>query len=133
DENLSSWNTVLLEKLKKESNPLLILEHPELLLSIIPGMTFTKLLSQLQSLQKHSTLYIVTSTSNSLMLSALLHRSSLIVSLTSLTTGRADDMSGTLSVSKGPAYAFSNFEGLDVADSDYSYLVTTNNITVFYK
>lgn len=132
-ENLELWHTKLLDQLRKESNPFLILENPELLLSIIPGMTLPRLLSQLQDLQKHSSLYIVTSTSNNLFLSALLHRSSLIVSLTSLTTGRADDMSGTLSVSKGPACSISNLENPNVTDSEYSYLVSTNNINIFYK
>lgn len=130
-DKIMSWDTQLLSQLKRESNPILILENPELLLSIIPGMTLQKWLSQIQELQKHSILYIVTSTINSTFLYALLYRSSLIVSLTSLTTGRADDMSGTVGVSQGPVLFSRDFA--KVVDSQYSYLVSTNNIKLFYK
>lgn len=132
-EKLASWDTQLLSQLKKEKNPVVILENPELILSIIPGMTIQKLLSQIQELQKYCILYITTPIVNSTFLSALLHRSSLIVSLTSLTTGRADDMSGTLSVSSGAVFVPHTIDHLKVENSQYSYLVTANNIKLFYK
>lgn len=127
----SKFSTDVLQDVGKvEEKPFVIIENPELLLSIVPGMTIIQLLSQLNEIQKHTTLYIVTSTSpnKSSLLSMLLHRSSLIITLTALTTGRADDMSGTLSVSPGPIKSKQN-----VSDRQYSYLVSTNNVKLFYK
>lgn len=136
---LESWNQKVVNQLStlKSSKPIVIIENPELLLSIVPNMTTSKLLSQLHSIQKLSALYIVTSTSNtpissqSLFLPSLLHHSSMIVSLTSLTTGRADDISGILSISSGPKHLVSNDS--KIADLQYSYLVTTSGVKLYYK
>jgi hypothetical protein len=131
---IEKWDSLIFEQIKSKNspNPIVIIEHPEILLSIIPGLTIDKLLSQIHEIQKISTLYIVTSTSLSLsysqLLPILLHHSTLIISLTSLSTGRADDISGILSITSGPQKSL-----LNVSDRQYSYLVTTNNVKLYFK
>lgn len=134
--NLENWDTYILNQIKENTlqRPIVIIEHPELLISIIPGMTINKLISKLTEFQKFSTLYIVTSTSLTksyqTLLPSLLHRSSLIISLTSLSTGRADDISGILSVSSGPKFMSSNPK---ISDRQYSYYVSTNSVKLYFK
>ena len=140
--SLDSWNKFIHEQLKKSalsfgSPPVVILENPELLLSIVPEMTVCKLLSQIMAIQQESVLYIVTCSSilgAPQFLPALLHRSSLLVSLTPLTTGRADDISGILSISPGPVHSNDKLkDSFSIADRQYSYLVTTNAVKLYFK
>lgn len=134
--NLEKWDTYILNEIKQTSSkkPIVIIEHPELLISIIPRMTTNKLISKLAEIQKFSTLYIITSTSLATayqtFLPSLLHRSSLIISLTSLSTGRADDISGILSVSSGPKFVQSNSK---ISNRQYSYHVSTNSLKLYFK
>lgn len=138
---LESWDTSIISKLKLSSStstesPIVILENPELLLSIVPDMTTEKLLSQLMMIQKVATLYISSSTTslsstNKFMMS-LLHRSSMLVTLTALTTGRADDISGILSISKGPIHN-SSVSSKTISDHQYSYFVSANTVKLYFK
>lgn len=133
------WNIDLCKKIEKSletsaSTPTVILENPELLLSIIPDLTIPKLLSQIMEIQKVATLYIISSTTSinsSDFINSLLHRSSIIISLTALTTGRADDITGILSISKGPVHDCVKSKKL--CDRQYAYFVSTNNVKLYYK
>lgn len=133
------WDIDLRDKIKKlsgtsSSTPTVILENPELLLSIVPNLTIPKLLAQIMEIQKIATLYIVSSTTSinsSDFISSLLHRSSIIISLTALTTGRADDISGILSISKGPIH--DREKSNKICDRQYAYFVSTNNVKLYYK
>lgn len=140
--SLDTWDKSICEQLEKsaklcDSSPVVILENPELLLSVVPAMTISKLLSQIMTIQQKSALYVVTSSSiigAPQFLPALLHRSSLLISLTPLTTGRADDISGILSISPGPVQSNDRIEDrLSIADRQYSYLVTTNAVKLYFK
>ena len=135
---VEDWYTHIVSSLKKQSTPsIVIIEHPELLLSIVPGMTPIKLLSCLHEIQRLSTLYVVTTTSTSsgntaTLLPSLLHRSSLIVSLTALNTGRADDISGTLATSIGPINT-DKIGQKNIEERHYSYQVNANAVKMYYK
>lgn len=133
---LENWFDFISKQISEntKNDSVLILENPSILLDLIPGLTNDKFLSQLQSLQSLSCLYITISSNlsyNSIILPQLLHRSSLIVSLTALETGRADDISGILSISNGPVLFSDDKRKLNLRE--YSYLVTTNSVKLYYK
>lgn len=141
-QSLETWNSIILEDVKKIASykglsPVVIIENPELLLSVVPGMVLSKLLSQLMAIQQQCALYIVTSSSTTIapqFLPSLLQRASLLVSLTPLSTGRADDISGVLSISPGPIRLDEETDNTTpVADRQYSYLVSTNAVKLYYK
>lgn len=141
--SIESWNKSIITKVKetktKDLTPVVILESPELLLSIIPGLTIPKLLTQIMEIQKYATLYIALSTdliNSSELVISLLHRSSIILSLTSLTTGRADDISGVLSISKGPIHnedINKKLVSFKIADRQFVYFVSANGVKLYYK
>lgn len=130
---LASWYTSIISEIKSNRNPVVIIENPELVLLLDPTVTINKLLSQIQEIQKHCALYIVSTTSTSssftsTYLPSILHRSSLIISLTALTTGRADDISGTLTISTGPIPNENQIES-----RQYSYLISNSAVKLYFK
>jgi elongator complex protein 6 len=68
------------------------------------------------------------SDSHGLLVNHLIHRSSLVVSLRPLETGRADDVTGVLRITRGPKVS-----QLKVIENEYLYFVTSDNVKIIHR
>lgn len=63
------------------------------------------------------------------LLGALFAKSSLVVSLRPLETGRADDVTGVLRITRGPRKT----HDFKVIENEYLYFVTTDNVKIIHR
>ncbi|GMG22183.1 unnamed protein product [Ambrosiozyma monospora] len=135
----------------------LFLENPELVLYLQDQSpshqqreATNELLSKLTQLNQLANVFIVSSSDKQLLdwsselnndlslihsdfLLKLVHKSDLIVQLKALTTGRADDVTGELKVSRGCLDLTSSI-GVDASEKEYIYLANKEGaIKLFYR
>jgi hypothetical protein len=131
------------------SKPVIFIENPDYLLA--SGMyTTTEILELMYDLQPLlSQLFIFCNTDEPLLsaasfntnqimsplaneqtflLTQLIHQSSLVVSLRPFETGRADDVTGVLRVSRGPR----KVSGSKIVEKEHLYLVNNDNVKMFH-
>lgn len=118
----------------------IILENIDILLTA--GSSAEKILNlihNLQSISAHIQIIcnadspLVTPGSNlssnhGLLINHLIHRSSLVVSLRPLETGRADDVTGVFRITRGP-----KLSPLQVVENEYLYFVTSDNVRIIHR
>ncbi|GME97741.1 unnamed protein product [Ambrosiozyma monospora] len=161
-ENWFDTLLIKLEQLRKDTKENqkkinLFLENPELVLYLQDQSqnyqqreAINELLSRLTLLNQHANVFIVSGSDKQLLdwsselnndlglihsdfLLKLVHKSDLIVRLKALTTGRADDVTGELKVSRGCLDLRSSI-GVDASEKEYIYLANKEGaIKLFYR
>lgn len=141
----------LLEQFTPDSQSTILIEQPELLLSLLDGLTSDELNQKfLQPLRKKCNLLIVSSSIDlfqdnendpldgsrgaveyTRFISSLIYTSIVVMNLRSLETGRAKDVTGSLMISRGgqtPAGL-----SVHVVENEYLYLTEKENTRLFYR
>lgn len=141
----------LVELFPTDIKSTIVLEQPELLLSLLDGLTSDDLNNKLiLPLMKKCGLLIVSSNIDafqnnendplentrdanecSRFLTSLIYKSIVILNLRSLETGRAKDVTGSLVISRGGQY--SNNLSVHVIENEYLYLTEKETTKLFYR
>ncbi|KAG7843962.1 hypothetical protein KL941_004444 [Ogataea angusta] len=141
------WYTKIsleVDRQSKVDKPNVFIENPEFLL-FLTDITVDKLLAQLRKLNTKCNLYLISSSDESLMeysdspddlatvhatfLTKLAHRTSLILSLRPLRTGRAEDVTGELTIGRGLIGSPKK-----IVEREYLYLINKEGtVKLFYR
>ncbi|KAH3674246.1 hypothetical protein WICPIJ_009646 [Wickerhamomyces pijperi] len=137
--------------ISKTKKPIIFIEGLELLLlsTQITSIQLLGYLSQLTSLSK--SLFLITPSDSELhdittintqssrqhqyhdFLIRVLHRTNLNIALRPLSTGKAKDVTGTLTISRG-SVPFEGLDGLEILEREYLYLVSRDNsVKLFFR
>lgn len=138
----------LLDMFPENRNGMIIIEQPEILLSLIPNLTADILGSKfINALRKKCGHLVINSvidpvqedieTSTAVefkrFLQSNIYKSQALIALNPLPTGRAKDVTGTLRISRGPSSIQGIIPDLQIAENEYLYLTDKDNTELFYS
>lgn len=134
----------------KPESSVIVLEQPELLLSLVPNLSADMLSSKfINELRKKCALLVVNTVIDSVQednnndtapaiefkrfLQTNIYKSNVVISLSPLPTGRAKDVTGTMKITRGAK----SFEGyipdIHVVENEYLYLTEKETTKLFYS
>lgn len=139
---------MLVDMFPDNRDSFIVLEQPELLLSLVPNLTSDMLNTKfINELRKKCALLVVNTVIDSVQeenesapaveykrfLQTNIYKSNVVISLSPLPTGRAKDVTGTLKITRGPK----SFEGfvpdIHVVENEYLYLTEKEATKLFYS
>lgn len=133
------------------NNNIIILDQPEFLLSLVPGLTSNELWNnfvnpiwrkcKILMISNDVDLFkdgILNGTTNKTFIElqrfiAICHyKSTVILNLRPLATGHAKDITGTLRITRGGVSCFDNNDSIHVVENEYLYFTEKENTKLFY-